>query len=102
MNTKSLFAIAIICVLGIGSADAQIRKTAKHQHTRIKQGVRTGELTKAETKNLAKDQREIRQDIKSAKADDVLTGDEKKDIRQDQNQASRKIYLKKHNKRDRD
>ncbi len=102
MNTKLLFATAIICTLGIGSADAQIRKTAKHQHTRIKQGVRSGELTKAETKNLAKDQREIRQDIKSAKADGVVTGEERKDIRKDQNQANRKIYRKKHNKRDRD
>ncbi len=102
MITKFLLATAIICAMGIGSADAQIRKTAKHQHSRIKQGVRSGELTKAETKNLAKDQRVIHQDIKSAKADGSVTGEERKTIRQDQNQASRKIYRKKHNKRDRD
>lgn len=52
MNTKFLFATAIICALGISTADAQVRKTAKHQHTRIKHGVKSGELTKHETKIL--------------------------------------------------
>ncbi len=102
MNTKFLFATAIICALGISTAGAQVKKTAKHQHTRIKQGVKSGELTKSETKNLVRDQKEIRQDVKSAKSDGILTGDEKKEIRKDQRQASREIHRKKHNKRDRD
>ncbi len=102
MNTKFLLATAIICAIGINTANAQVRKTARHQHTRIKQGVKSGELTKAETINLAKDQKEIRQDVKLAKADGVVTDGEKKEIRQDQRQASRKIFRKKHNKRDRD
>ncbi|MBC7887932.1 MAG: hypothetical protein H7Z13_08575 [Ferruginibacter sp.] len=101
MNTKFLFATAIICALGFSNAEAQVRKTAKHQHTRIKQGVKSGELTKAETKNLVHDQKEIRQDVRIAKSDGVVTGVEKKEIRQDQRQASRKIYRKKHNDRDR-
>ena len=102
MNSKLLLATAIVFALGISNADAQVRKTARHQHTRIKHGVKNGELTKAETRNLVKVQREIRQDVKSAKSDGVVTREEKKDIRQDQRQASRKIYRKKHNKRDRD
>ena len=101
MNAKFLFASFIICALGISSANAQIRKTAKHQHSRIRQGVKSGELTKAETKNVVKDQKEIRKEVKDAKADGAVTGEEKKEIRQDQNQASRKIFRKKHNKRDR-
>ncbi|MEO6734283.1 MAG: hypothetical protein ABIN01_23885 [Ferruginibacter sp.] len=101
MNRKFLFATAIICALGIGSAEAQIRKTAKHQHARIKQGVKSGELTKGETKVLAKDQREIRQEVKSAHSDGIVTKDEKKDIRQDQRQASHTIFRKKHNNKNR-
>ena len=101
MNAKFLFVSFIICALGISSANAQIRKTAKHQQARIRQGVKSGELTKAETKNVVKDQKEIRKEVKDAKADGVVTGEEKKEIRQDQNQASRKIFRKKHNKRDR-
>ena len=102
MNTKFLFAAAIICALGISAANAQVKKTAKHQHTRIKQGVKSGELTKSETKNLVRDQKEIRQDVKSAKSDGIVTGAEKKEIRKDQRQASREIHRKKHNKRYRD
>lgn len=101
MKSKFLFATAIIFALGIGTADAQIKKTARNQNTRIKQGVKSGELTKAETKNILNDKKEIRQEVKEAKSDGVVTSGEKKEIRQEQRQASRKIYRKKHNNRDR-
>jgi uncharacterized membrane protein YebE (DUF533 family) len=95
--------LAATIILGafLNSADAQIKPRAKNQHHRIKQGVKSGELTKAETVNLAKDQKDIRQEVRAARADGQVTGAERKDIRQDQRQASRKIYRKKHNKRDR-
>lgn len=102
MKAKILIAAVVLFGIGINSADAQVRQRAKNQRQRIKQGVRSGELTRAETVNLAKDQREIRQDIKEAKTNDgVITANERKDIRQDQRQANRKIYRKKHNNRDR-
>jgi methylthioribose-1-phosphate isomerase len=102
MKAKLFLAAAIMFSLGISSASAQVRQNAKNQHKRIKQGVRSGELTKPEAINLAKDQREIRQDVREAKRNDgVITATERKDIRQDQRQASRKIYRKKHNNRDR-
>lgn len=50
---------------------------------------------------MINDQKEIRQDVKEARADGTVTKDERKDIKQDQRQASRKIYRKKHNNRDR-
>lgn len=84
------------------SAEAQTStKKSKNQRHRIAQGVKSGELTKAETINLAKDQKEIRQEKKAARADGDVTRAERKDIKQDQRQASRKIYRKKHNGRDR-
>lgn len=102
MKAKLFLAAAIMFSLGISSASAQVRQNAKNQHKRIKQGVRSGELTKPEAINLAKDQREIRQDVREAKRNDgVITPTERKEIRQDQRQASRKIYRKKHNNRDR-
>ena len=102
MQTKFLLATALLLSLTVTNADAQVRRTARHQQVRIKQGVRSGELTRAETRNLAHDQKEIRQEVKSAKADGVVTRDEKQDIRQDQRHANRKIFRKKHNRRDRD
>ena len=93
---------AIIMAFGINSANAQTHKTAQHQHQRIKQGVKSGELTKAEAKNLRNDQKDIRQETKEAKADGKFTKAEKKDIRQDQKRESKEIFRKKHNNRDRD
>lgn len=102
MNTRMILVTITALVIGINSADAQIRKTARQQKQRISQGVRSGELTRAEAVNVTRDQREIRRDIREAKTNDgVITPTERKDIRQDQRQASRKIARKKHNRRDR-
>jgi hypothetical protein len=100
MKTK-VVAVALILGAIFNSANAQIRQHAKNQHQRIAQGVRSGELTRRETKNLVAGQKEIHQDVKSAKADGIVTGDERKEIRQDQREESREIYRKKHNGRDR-
>ena len=99
MKTKILFS-AIILALAISNADAQNGRQVR-QHKRIKQGVQSGELTRAEAVNLRNGQKEIREEKREARADGVVTAEEKKEIRQDQRQESRKIFRKKHNRRDR-
>ena len=101
MKTKFLLTAAIILAFGINVANAQARNHFTNQRAQIRHGVKSGELTKRETKNLVYDQKNIHRDIKAAKADGIVTPCEKKDIRQDRNQASREIYRKKHNDRDR-
>lgn len=102
MKTKIFLLALAVSLIGIQSSDAQIRGKSRTQRARINQGVRSGELTRAEAANLRQDQREIRQEVRAAKADDgVITRDERKEIRQDQRKASRKIYRKKNNARDR-
>jgi methionyl-tRNA formyltransferase len=102
MKAKFFLATVIMFGIGISSATAQMRKDAQNQHQRIKQGVQSGELTKRETVNLARQQKEIRNDVRAAKRNDgVITQCERKKIKQDQRQASRNIYRKKHNGRDR-
>lgn len=103
MKIKLIAAFMILFCFTAASVSAQtIRQKSRNERARIKQGVRSGELTKAEAVNLAKDQKEIRQEVKQAKTDDgVIDRSERKDIKQDQRQASRKIYRKKHNARDR-
>jgi hypothetical protein len=100
MKTKILFS-AIIMALAIGNADAQTVARQVKQHKRIKQGVQSGEITKAEAVNLRNGQKEIREEKREAKADGVVTPGEKQEIRQDQRKESRKIFRKKNNKRDR-
>lgn len=102
MKVKLLAAAIVAFALSVNVADAQtIRKNAKQERRRIAQGVKSGELTKSEAKNVINDQKEIRQEVKAAKSDGTVTKEERKDIKQDQRQASRKIYRKKHNNRDR-
>jgi hypothetical protein len=98
----TVLAAAILLGALFNSADAQvIKQHARNEHHRIKQGVRSGELTRRETRHLAKDQREIRHERRDARSDGKVTGRERKEIRHDQRQESRRIYRKKHNRRDR-
>ena len=76
-----------------------INQTQKEQKTRIEQGVKSGELTKGETKKLVKEQRKIQHDKQVAKADGKVTPAEKKIIKKEQNKANKDIYRMKHNKK---
>lgn len=98
MKASKILAALSIMIVTASTVNAQ---TSKNEHHRIRQGVRSGELTRHETKTLVKQQKDIHQDRKEAKADGVITGAERKEIKQDKRQASRSIYRKKHNNRDR-
>jgi uncharacterized membrane protein YebE (DUF533 family) len=101
MKTTLLAAVVLLGAF-INSASAQtIHQRSRHQRHRVAQGVKSGELTRAETRNLATDQKEIHQEVKAAKSDGVVTHSERKDIKKDQRQESRKIFRKKHNGRER-
>ena len=101
MKTKFLIVAALVLGLGINNADAQIRHRAVNQHQSIRQGVKSGELTRPEAKNLREDQKDLHQDIKLAKSDGKITPGERKIIRKEENKDSREIYRKKHNERER-
>ena len=97
MKTKFLMAAVFALALGVSSADAQIRHRAQTQHQRIRQGVKSGELTKGETKHLATEQKDLHQDIKLAKSDGKVTAGERKIITKEENKDSKDIYKDKHN-----
>ena len=80
--------------------NAQTGKT-RIQHKRILHGVRNGELTYHETRQLTRQQRNIMQKKRNARADGIVTSCERRDIRQDSRRANRNIARKKHNRRDR-
>lgn len=111
MKKTSSILIAVVISLFVGlTALAQttpgthtphINKRQHEQQKRIRQGVRSGELTKGETKNIEKDERGIRQEERAARADGTVTPEERKDINKDLNKTNRRIYRAKHNNRDR-
>jgi hypothetical protein len=102
MKTKLLItAITFFGLLSNVAAQQNLNKVNRTNNQRIVQGVKSGELTKAETARLAKNQREITRDIKLAKADGIVTKTERTEIKRAQCQQSRNIKRVKHNNRDR-
>jgi peptidoglycan hydrolase CwlO-like protein len=106
MNVKIILAIAIFSTASYTSA-AQTTTTAKPVSTikndrqRIRDGVKSGELTKAEAARLKAQTIKLNQERKDYKADGVITTEERKDLRQDKKKLSRRIYKQKHDKQDR-
>jgi hypothetical protein len=78
------------------NATPVINERQKNQKARIKEGVKSGELTKHEAKKLRKEEKEIREEKKAAKADGTVTKEERKEIRKDERKASRDIAKQKH------
>ncbi len=107
---KSIVSAAVAAALMIGFAaqglaagtrDPGVNARQANQRERIHQGVRSGELTRRETRNAVEDQRDIRQLERAYKSDGTLTGRERADLHHEQNQASRSLYRNKNDAQDR-
>jgi hypothetical protein len=110
MKRLGMAFLAVVLSLGLTSATfAQtsdtktpvINKRQERQKNRIKQGVKSGEMTKKETIEARADQKEIREEKREAKADGDVTAKERAKIQHKENKSSRQIYRSKHNKSDR-
>ena len=99
MNAKILFVVLSFTFSGIvySQSTPKVDKRQKTQKARIVDGVKSGELTKKETKQLAKQQAHIRKMERKAKSDGVVTAKEKARLQKAQNKASRNIKRKKNN-----
>lgn len=71
-------------------------KHYKNDRQRIKQGVKSEELTPAETARLAAQTKQLKRQKEGYKADGIITTEERKDHRQDKKKVSRHIYRQKH------
>ncbi len=79
----------------------KVKKRQVNQKKRIRNGVKSGELSKKEATKLRKQQRNIKKTKRAAKADGKVTRKERKQIQRKQNRASKNIKRKKHNNRKR-
>jgi hypothetical protein len=82
-----------------GTKTPIVNERQRNQHNRIKQGVKSGELTRKEAAKLRNEEKTIQAEKQMAKADGKVTPAERAKIRRDQNRANRDIYRKKHNER---
>lgn len=106
MKKKIMF--AALFVLGFTMASSAqnapastVDKREANQKERIKEGVKSGELTKKEAKDLKKQQQHIKKAEAKANADGVVTDAEKAKLDRKQDKASKKIAKQKHDKQDR-
>lgn len=92
--------VAALAVTSVANAQTHtpvINHRQHNQERRINQGVRSGELTRNETRHLRKDERGIRAEKRTAMAEGRMTPHERRHIRHQENRVSRKIYRDKHN-----
>jgi hypothetical protein len=104
-NSTLLAGIGLALSLAIaGTASAGTPRYDARQHNqreRISNGVRSGELTRRETRHLAAGQVHLNRVEHRAKADGVVTARERAHMQHEENQQSRRIYRQKHDAQDR-
>jgi hypothetical protein len=95
---RTLFvALAALTVVGATSASAdEIDRRQANQERRIQEGVRNGEITRREYRQLEAEQARIRELERRAKADGRVDAREAAEIRRAQNDASRHISQESH------
>ena len=96
-----LFFFGIAMISQAQTATPKVKDRQINQQKRIKQGIKSGELSKRETLRLQKQQASVQRTKKRAKADGVVTKKERARIHHKQNKTSKNIYRAKHNNRNR-
>jgi polyhydroxyalkanoate synthesis regulator phasin len=99
-TTLSILLASLLIVAGQAQAqrphDPNVNARQHRQAQRVEQGVRSGQLTRDEAKQLRQERRAVRQEEHAYKADGKLTREERKDLHQDLNTLSKDIYTEKH------
>jgi len=82
-------------------AQGPIDQRQQNQKARIRQGVKSGELTRNETRRLVKEEARIRTAERKAKADGEITRKEARKLDRKLNKASRDVNKQKNDNQDR-
>lgn len=98
------FAFAMLAGLGV-SASAGVRtpranNREQNQRQRIGEGVRSGELTRAEASRLAAQQAAIRVNEARYRSDGYVSPSERARLNRQLNRTNRNIYRQKHDRQD--
>lgn len=99
-NFKMLVAVALsLPVLAFAQANTpRVDQRQANQDQRIEQGVASGSLTQREANRLERGQQRVDNMENRAKADGVVTRQERVHLHQAQDVQSRRIYAQKHDR----
>ena len=78
-----------------------IRERQRREQARIREGVRSGQLTRREAARLEREEAQIRRETLRARADGRITPRERARIVHRENVVSRQIYRQKHDRQHR-
>jgi hypothetical protein len=93
MHSRLWMILILLFVFSI----AEAKPRGAHQRRRIRQGVKSGQVNRMETKALVKEQNDIRRLRRESKLDDgKISKDEKMEIQLTRRNASQDIYRQKH------
>lgn len=102
MNTKFIIATAIFIVTAFGASAQAGQRTLADENARIRQGVRSGSLTKTERHRLKSEERRLRREARRFKGNDGHIGPvERKKLRRDEKRLDRNIRRQKHDRQHR-
>ncbi len=99
MSGSRLMVATLSTVLSFGSfavVEGGVNQRQRNQQKRIRQGVRSGELTRNEVRKLEKQQVWIHRHEVKAKSDGEFTNKERAKIHREQERASLHVYKEKH------
>ncbi|MBT8440259.1 MAG: hypothetical protein KJO91_11070 [Gammaproteobacteria bacterium] len=107
---KTLMVLPIACLISMPvfahqydhDGYSRFDKRVDKQKSRIRQGVKSGELTRKEASKLRHQQKKIAKLERKLSRDGYLTRHERKKLNRRQNKASERIYRLKHNDQSRD
>jgi hypothetical protein len=91
--------LSLAAVAGADPTTPNIDRREVRQDRRIEQGVKSGELTRGETRRLVRGEARIDRMEARAKRNGIVTRRERAHIERAQNRESRRIYRLKHNAR---
>src|ERR1700678_1914583 len=97
------FFLALGAVPALAQLSAEIQQRKDYQQERIANGVKSGQLTPGETRNLESKEAGLNREERNMRAQDNghLTAGDKSRLNRQQNHLSDQIYDKKHNARTR-
>jgi len=102
LKASLLMVIPSLFVINVAMAGTPVvDKKERHQKARIVQGVKSGELTRKETKRMVRGQKQLHRMERRAKADGIVTKKERVKLNWKANKESRKIFRNKHDKQKR-
>ncbi len=101
MKLGLVFATVAICFATLTSSAQQNPRTLKDENRRIRQGVKSGELTAKETAQLKRQEAKLRAEKARLSADGNLSKRDKAKLLRDEKKLDRNIRRQKHDRQDR-